>query len=237
MLVPLLAAVSDIDSDYTSDVNFPLHHNNASVHQFGGNPHHRYSEQCDNSEGEYDPDDQWVQRPQTDWHLGWNHRHNKDTHYHDGYHNGHADGGHNNRNGNLDHHDGDNNAGQFYEMNNGHPGGGHSGYFDERDSHFSGEHSINHGGHHGSHHSISRYAEEMNAQYDGHLNGYEVEVEKPTPSRRPMVSHTGAPVPKPRPRTNLYDSDRGSPYHERRSDTSEPMYYNSRPGGPLDELG
>jgi len=37
VVFPILAIVSDIDSDYTSDVNFPLtHHNNIPLHQFGG---------------------------------------------------------------------------------------------------------------------------------------------------------------------------------------------------------
>lgn len=86
------------------------------------------------------------------------------------------------------------------------------------------------------------HSDEKRRQYERQLADDNANQMKPMPRSRgstpqretnhsvsPSLIGNRSPVPPPR-RNILYDSDaRSSPYQERRSDNSDPFYYNSRP--------
>lgn len=228
VVVSIAAVISDIDSDYTSDgVNFPLasnHHNNIPLHQLGGRkarylPPNTFSKPDTAGRGQ----------------LREGNNRMEDTDYN---HNGGggdflSDGDYEPSNDYTSYHGGDN---QFGEQNNQRSlelnGYGRTTYYEPNVSHEHWE---------ANDYLYEEYPDHPDHPDQGSQYLYDVQMERPdrpTPMNRvsnsnsPSPTTAKSPVPKPR-KSALTDKDnstRQSPHHDRRSDTSEPFSYNSRPG-------
>lgn len=176
--------MSDIDSDYTSDINYPTtHHPHSSVHQYGD----------------------LYRRPRGD-----------DYYMSDGERDRcHDDKGHN--------HQDPTNRMNEYNNNRENPFGAHNGYppsaWDNQGPSYTG------------YEERSRYPDEVD---DAHNHSQYDPIQEILNSQVQVgITPTGkGPVPMPRKRTPKVSDDSdaySSPYHERRSESSEPFSYNSRP--------
>ena len=217
------------DSDYTSEVNFPLfnHHNNIPLHQLGTRKphclpsHNNHGQELFPRADNYNPTD-----------LNHNGSYLADGEYNpnENYN------GFGRRDDSFDLEGGDY---QFNKRDQRNPGNLPDDIEDssvingyEPTPHYPPNISHNHWQQNGY-----QYQElpDHGSEYM-----YDERPERPTPSHRsstPADSHNNspipaarAPIPKPRRSVNNSDREESSPYFERRSDTSEPMYYNSRPG-------
>lgn len=227
------AAISDIDSDYTSDINYPLahsHHINLPVSQFGT----YQGSHIPISRSHRDPDLDESLTAQDSFDCNYNEEVMSDGDYAPSI-DPHTDSSYRNRNSKSPYH---RNAGgvEYDHVDNNNIRNEIPYESDwQRSKNVSHDHWEKNGYHYEEcNDSTSRPYDPRSA--DGNSNRL-----KPVPRSRGSTPQREAnhrlspfgnqsPVPPPRRNLQYDDSDnRSSPYHERRSDNSDPFYYNSRP--------
>lgn len=287
MVYLVSAVVSDIDSDYKSDINDPVghnsHHNNISVHQFGSavystKPHSSSSPHTHNNSQDTMYNGANPPLPEHDFHQHNNHAGDRD-YREDSFDYSQADDyflSDGDYDPSIDYRDEFNSVGDksydgedstYDHMNNGSRYPDDVDYRDRENNQrnlFPTAHNNNNGDYiGGDDHSynqsnVSHNHWDMNGyqyhEYDDSASefstntsrgGYPTSTDNrpvprarggtapPSPAPSPAARSPGrSPVPMPAPRKMAVcesSDNTSSPYFERRSDTSEPLFYNSRP--------